>query len=330
MKFFKNKQLLVLIILFLFDLSITAQDTFIIRSALNNSLVLSLENKNIKANALVKTYDGKKTQQWVIVPSDDGRYFYLKSKASDFVLDVKNGGSSARTPVWAYALNRSNAQKWRRVPAGNGYFYIISKLGTYLDVKGGRNQSNTLVWTYILNRSNAQKWKFDPVDISLRTPTRCTLNDCSEISRGVLGYQRKGNDYVIYSASGEHFQVPTDTEARKVRDILFNHFQIDKYCILDNIIFPYYRKGAIISGPALGERCRPIDPNNLFVSKIRDGRWGINSITGRTVIVTTSKKKALKMICLMKGNRIRQICTFKNDESIAGSGNPRVLGYVRR
>ena len=38
------------------------------------------------------------------------------------------------TNVWQYSKNNSEAQKWRFVDAGNGYYYIISNLGTALDV----------------------------------------------------------------------------------------------------------------------------------------------------------------------------------------------------
>ena len=316
-----KKHILILAVTFI-GLSLNAQDTFIIRSAINNSLVLSTENnsESLKANVQIKTYNRKKTQQWVVVPSVERRYFYLKSKASNYVLDVKNGSRAIRTPVWMYAPTNNDAQKWEKIPAGNGYFYLKSKLGTYLDVKGGANRSETPVWTYSLNRSKAQKWKFDPTDPSYRVPSRCVLSDCTEVQRGTVGVSRnRSGKYDVSSASGTHFTAPNYAEAQKIKRILFDRYQIDRYCTFEKVVFPY-RDDNLITAGVIGEDCILFNPLNLSVQK-RNGKWIIKD--GReNLLRASSKGNALKMICLIKKMGVRKIC-------FVGRPDPSII-YVRK
>ena len=316
------KKLLLILAAIFISLSINAQDAFIIRSAINNSLALSTENnsENIRANVQVKTYRRKKTQQWVVIPSDERGYFYLKSKASNYVLDIKNGSSAIRTPVWTYARNNSDAQKWQKLPAGNGYYYLKSKLGTYLDVKGGADQSGTPVWTYSSNRSNAQRWKFEPADQSYTVPSRCTLGNCIEVQRGIIGIARNSSGkYDVLSAGEKHFTAPSYEEAQKIKEILFDWYKIDKYCSFENVIFPY-RSESIITAGAIGEDCIPFNASNLTVQK-RNGKWIIKD-GNNLLLEASSKANALKMICLFRKFPIRQIC-------YVGRPDPSLI-YVRK
>ena len=61
-------------------------------------------------------------------------YYKIESKLSGKVLDVANGSRTAGANVWQYSWNGSDAQLWRFVDAGDGKYYIQSKLGTVLDL----------------------------------------------------------------------------------------------------------------------------------------------------------------------------------------------------
>ena len=98
-------------------------------------------------------------QQKFNIISVSGEYYRIEAAHSGKVLDVANGSNKSGTNVWQYSYNGSAAQLWRFVSAGNGYYYIQSKLGTYLDVYGGTASNGNNVWAYSLNKSNAQKWK---------------------------------------------------------------------------------------------------------------------------------------------------------------------------
>jgi len=309
-KSFIKNPLLIILLLFLNSILMQAQDTFVIRSAINNSLVLSAENKKIKSGVKIKTYNKKKTQQWVLIPSNERGYFYLKSKAGDNVLDVKNGSSNIRTPVWMYALNNNSAQKWQKIPAGNGYYYLKSKLGTFLDVQGGTNRSGTPVWMYSPNHTNAQKWKFEPVNQSLIIPTECALTNCYDIKNGNIKIVHDQGKYIVSDELDEglydyHFSAPTRSEAIKIKDILFNKYDINRYCVFENVVFPY-RNGNLIAAGILGEDCIPFNSLNLTVQK-RKGKWIIKD-GNNFLLQVSSKSNALKMICLIQKVGARKIC----------------------
>ena len=86
-------------------------------------------------------------------------YFFIQSKVSKRSLSNQNSLIS-RVPVVQKA-GPQDAQRWMFIPAGKGYYYIVSKKsGMYLDVKGGSKAAKTIVWQFPRNETNAQKWKF--------------------------------------------------------------------------------------------------------------------------------------------------------------------------
>ena len=60
--------------------------------------------------------------------------------------------------VQQYSWNNSDAQLWRFLDAGNGKYFIQSKLGTVLDLLNAVTTPGNNVQAYELNLSNAQKW----------------------------------------------------------------------------------------------------------------------------------------------------------------------------
>ena len=84
-------------------------------------------------------------------------YYKIESKLSGKVLDVANGSRTAGANVWQYSWNGSDAQLWRFVDAGDGKYYIQSKLGTVLDVTSASAAAGTNVQTYTFNQSNSPK-----------------------------------------------------------------------------------------------------------------------------------------------------------------------------
>lgn len=96
-------------------------------------------------------------------PVPDGltdKPWYLVAKHSGKVIDIKGGGLNSKVNVQQYQLNNSNAQKFRFVNAGSGYYYI-KNVGSHLvlDVQGGVANPGTNVWQYTKNGTDAQKWR---------------------------------------------------------------------------------------------------------------------------------------------------------------------------
>ncbi|MEM9001187.1 MAG: RICIN domain-containing protein [Bacteroidota bacterium] len=306
-----------------------AQDTFIIQSALNNNLVLTPEGNNNgirKEIKIKKYYRGRRTQHWKVEYSGDGEYFYLKSEASAYVLDVKGGSCDIRTPIWTYAKNRGNAQKWKKVNAGQGYFYLQSKLGHYLDVKGGQNKDGTPVWTYALNRGNAQRWKFVPSDPSFIPPDECT-------ARPECNYLRSGTSYRVVSDAGEYaleyrtrdglpariFKGERRVDVEKMKSIMIDQYNIDGFCKVGNVIIPG-RGGQLPQYGARGEKCERF---NLFDLHIRKASrtWNVYAGT-KNLFTTQTKEDALRLICTIRINAALRTCEV-------GSSFSPAFTYIR-
>lgn len=89
-----------------------------------------------------------------------GRYYHLQAKVSKLNLSVPN---SARTklPV-VQKIQKHDAQRWRFVPAGKGYYYIVSKKsGLYLQVSNNSNSARAVIWDSPNIESAYQKWKLE-------------------------------------------------------------------------------------------------------------------------------------------------------------------------
>lgn len=137
-----------------------AEGTYTIQTALSSNRVLDISGGSVDNGANVQIYssNGTAAQKFVVKKASDHEYL-ITSERSGKVLDVAGGYSSAGTNVWQYSKNNSNAQRWRFIDAGNGYYYIVSNLGTVLDVSNGSTANGTNVQTYTLNKTNSQKWK---------------------------------------------------------------------------------------------------------------------------------------------------------------------------
>jgi arabinan endo-1,5-alpha-L-arabinosidase len=82
----------------------------------------------------------------------DGTY-YIKSKLSNLYLDVANGSTDDGTNIRQWSYNGSDAQKFKLVSDGNGYYSILTGASGYkscLDVAGGSttNGTNIQQWNY--------------------------------------------------------------------------------------------------------------------------------------------------------------------------------------
>ena len=139
------------------------EDYYIIKSALNENMVLDIECASQNNEAKVQLYESNQTntQVFYISKTDDGAY-QIEAYCSKKMLDVQFGGKAPETKVWQYEKNETSAQKWDFKSAGNGYFYINSKVnGLNMDVCYGGTENGTQIWTYTPNGTNAQKFKLE-------------------------------------------------------------------------------------------------------------------------------------------------------------------------
>lgn len=146
----------------LFAATAVQQGKYNIYSAGNTAAMLSVIGGAKSSGSLMELnsqlYHGR--GQFEVIPVD-GTWFVIKNVNSGLVLDVRNGSKANGAAVQQYSQNNTDAQKWQFVDAGNGYFYIQSKLGTVLDCTSGGTGIGTKIQMYALNRTTAQKWRLD-------------------------------------------------------------------------------------------------------------------------------------------------------------------------
>lgn len=80
-------------------------------------------------------------------------YYYIRNKNSGLYLDVANGSSADGTNIQQWSYNGLDAQKFRIVYYGSGYYYILTGASAYkscVDVTDGSSTdgTNIIQWTY--------------------------------------------------------------------------------------------------------------------------------------------------------------------------------------
>ena len=143
---------------------INKNDTIKIVSALNDNLVLDVENTSTADHANIQIYTSHTgdAQKFRVLDSNV-RYYYNIAMAisTNKVLDIADANPADGTNVQLFTSNNTNAQQWMfRKSDESGYYYIISKLGTCLDVKDANASPNANVQSFTCNETKAQKWKF--------------------------------------------------------------------------------------------------------------------------------------------------------------------------
>ena len=146
-------------------------NSYVIRNVANQSLVLDASGATPKqgANVSVWTSNGGKNQKWrisaIVEPSFDKNKTYEITSLSNsgFTLDAAGSTPRIGANVSIWTSNGGKNQKWRFVPAGNGYYYIqsVSNPNYVLDAAGKspKRGSNVSIWTN--NKGNNQKWKIE-------------------------------------------------------------------------------------------------------------------------------------------------------------------------
>ena len=81
---------------------------------LETGKVITINNPNSinQSEMHHETFSGTDSQLWKPESAGDGSFFFHSKVNEDYVMDVKSGGGHA-TRIWAYKLNKSNAQRFR-------------------------------------------------------------------------------------------------------------------------------------------------------------------------------------------------------------------------
>lgn len=170
------------------------EGTYVFRMAQSASKVLDVTSasKSNCANIQIYSDNGTKAQHFKVEKAS-GDYYRILSVNSGKAVDVSNGSIAPGANVWQYGWNGTNAQLWRFIDAGDGSYYIQSKLGTFLDTDGGRDSIKTNVLMKEGNESDSQKWNLD-TNTSGRTLIM-GKSDSAVIDKMVALYSSRRSDY---------------------------------------------------------------------------------------------------------------------------------------
>lgn len=102
--------------------------------------------------------------------------YYIKSVYSGLYLDVDNGSSADGTNVRQWSKNGSNAQKFKLVGVGKGYYAMLTGASGYksaVDITGGS----------ALNGANVEQWTFWNGDMQLIKVKKNSDGTCSFLTK---------------------------------------------------------------------------------------------------------------------------------------------------
>jgi hypothetical protein len=98
-------------------------------------------------------------QQFIIEPSDEKGFFYIKTKWGK-ALDISGANLNSEATLHTWDFHGEANQKWQFLQTKNGRFFNIkSKLGTCIEVQGGNSASGAVIWMYKPLDNESQKWR---------------------------------------------------------------------------------------------------------------------------------------------------------------------------
>lgn len=126
---------------------------------------------NAGANVNQWNYWGGAGQQWILEPTTSGSSiegtYYFKNCSSGLYMDVYNGQTSDGANIRQWSYNGYDAQKFRIVSDGAGYYSILTGASGYrscLDIDSGKSSdgANVMQWNY--HGGDMQKFKVHEVE----------------------------------------------------------------------------------------------------------------------------------------------------------------------
>ena len=90
--------------------------------------------------------------------------YYIQNVYSGLYLDVADGSTANSANIQQWAYNGCDAQKFKLVSAGNGYYYIMTGATGYekcVDVAGGKSADGTNILQYTYKGSTNQLFKLE-------------------------------------------------------------------------------------------------------------------------------------------------------------------------
>lgn len=168
-----------------------------IANSRNKNMVLNVQSasKADYANVNLMANQHSQEQQFEVTYVGGG-YYKIIAEHSGKSLDVSNASTAAGTNLQQYSWNNTNAQLWKFVNAGNGMYYIRSKVGTVIDLAGDQAVSGANVCMNIMNNTASQKWIL-------------AEEEYRPVEDGQYAITNAGSPYNVLGVSGDNIQLST-------------------------------------------------------------------------------------------------------------------------
>ena len=131
-------------------------------SALDGNKVIDMCDGNLENGGNAQIWgNGGSTNQKFVLGAASGYYYTMKFGVSNKLMDVKGGSKAENANVQQYVSNGTDAQMWKFIPCGDGYYYVQSKLGKYLTLasNSATNGSTVCLHSKLSTNQGRQKWK---------------------------------------------------------------------------------------------------------------------------------------------------------------------------
>lgn len=135
------------------------EGTYVISNFANAKKVLDVDGASNTNGANIQLYGrNNSSAQRYKIEVVDGRYYRIIVEGSGKVLDVASGSANTGANLQQYEWNGSDAQLWEFIDAGDGSYYIVSKLGTCISTAGNATSDGTNAEMKKISNLSAQKW----------------------------------------------------------------------------------------------------------------------------------------------------------------------------
>ena len=109
------------------------------------------------------TNTNESTNDTKVTKVKDGAYYRIKNVNSGQYLDVKNGKDANKTNIQQHPESGEDAQVFKAVSTGDGYFKLVSQVGSakrVVDIEGKKSSNGTNVILYNDKNAKNQQFKF--------------------------------------------------------------------------------------------------------------------------------------------------------------------------
>lgn len=179
---------------------------YTVSTALNSSMVLDVASASKADGANIQLYKSNQSdaQKYLVKRLENGNYTLT-------VLCSQKLVTSSDSNVYQNGSTGTDVQEWQIIPAGDGYYTLLSSQnGKALDVKGAKANNGANIQVYTSNYTAAQRFRFTTAVSTPKAEFVETENNHFAVSYKVY---TKGNDT---GADGKYYLMQSDCYTEKI------------------------------------------------------------------------------------------------------------------